>query len=105
MNIIRMHNMDSRTEAIHWVDAKLTEMMGELGDQISDGSSVWVDNVLKFRFRVRRLARFSGTLTVTRDCLHLHLPFPLPFPLLARSREGAAQVVLEKWLDENLPPA
>ena len=101
MNITRMHNMNTRQEATDWVDAKLTEMMGELGDQISDGSSVWVDNVLKFRFRVRRLARFSGTLTVTHDCLHLHLPFPL----LARFREGAAQVVLENWLDENLPPA
>ena len=101
MNIARMHNMNTRQEATEWVDAKLADVMGELGGRISDVSSVWVDNVLRFRFRVRRLARFSGTLTVTRDCLHVHLPFSL----LASFREDAAQAELEKWLDENLPPA
>ena len=94
MIITRMHNM-TQPEAVAWVDAKLSEMMGEFGDRVSDVSRAWVGNVLKFRFRVSRFARFEGTLTVTRDCLHLDLPF--------RSREGAARDALEEWLDKNLP--
>ena len=98
MIIARMHNM-TQPEAVAWVDAKLSEMMGEFGDRVSDVSRAWDGKVLKFRFRVSRFARFEGKLTVTRDCLHLDLPFPL----LARSREGAARAELDKWLDQNLP--
>ena len=97
MNITRMHNMNTQQEARDWVDAKLDEMKDAFGNQVYDVSGVWNDNVLRFRFRIGRLARFQGTLIVTRDCLHLDLPFPL----LARLREGTARAAADWWLGEN----
>ena len=99
MKITRMHGMTTQQEAIEWVDTRIGEMVGEFGNRVSDFSYTWYGNVIKFSFKVARLARFKGTLTVTRDCLHLDLPFPM----LARPREGAGRAQIGKWLDENLP--
>ena len=97
MRITRTHNMTEQ-EATEWVDTKLSEMMAEFGDSVSDVSQAWQSNVLMFRFSVSILARFEGTLTVTGE----HLDLNLPFPLLARSRERAAKAEINRWLDQNL---
>ena len=98
MRIQRTHNMTAQ-DAIAWLDTKLQEMLEEFGDSVSGVARVWEGNVLKFRFRVSRIARFEGTLTVTdRD-----LDLDLPFPFLAQSKEGAARVEINRWLNQNLP--
>ena len=86
-------------DAVAWVDTKLQEMLDEFGDAVSGVSREWQRSVLKFRFRVSRIAKFEGTLTVTDRNLDLDIPFPL----LARSKEGAARNEINRWLDQNLP--
>ena len=86
-------------DATAWADTKIVEMLDEFGDSVPDVQKAWDSNVLKFRFRAARIAKFEGKLTVTDRDLDLNLPFPL----LARSKEGRAREELDNWLDQNLP--
>ena len=97
MQITRQHNR-TRQQAKAWVDEKLTEMLHQFGDSVSDASHRWRGDTMEFAFRAAGLVSFRGTLAVTDSDFHLDLPFPL----LARGFESRATDEVNRWLDDNL---
>lgn len=99
LQITRQHNRNKQ-QAKAWVDVKLSEMLTQFGDSVSDTSYNWRGDTMEFAFRAAGLVSFSGTLAVTDTDFHLDLPFPF----LAKSFEPRAEVEVNRWLDDNLPP-
>ena len=97
MQITRQHNR-TKQQAKTWVDDKISEMLAQFGDSVSDISRNWRGDTLEFAFRAGGLVSFRGALIVTNSEFHLDLPFPF----LARGFEPRAEAEANKWLDDNL---
>ena len=97
MQITRQHKR-TKQQAKAWVDDKLTEMLQQFGDSVSDASHRWSGDTMEFAFRAAGLVSFSGTLAVTDSDFHLDLPFPF----LAQGFEPRAKAEVNRWLDDNL---
>ena len=97
MQITRRHNR-TKQQAKAWVDDKLTEMLTQFGDSVSDVSHRWRGDTLEFALKVMGLVSLNGALAVTDTDLHLDIPLPL----FAKSFEPRAEAEINKWLDDNL---
>ena len=100
MQITRQHNLSKR-QAKAWMDEKLSEMLQQFGDSVSDVSHQWRGDTLEFAFRVAGVMSFQGTLAVTDGDFHLDLPFPF----LAKGFESRVEAEANRWLDNNLTPS
>ena len=98
MKITRRHNQ-TKQQAKAWADDKLSELLRQFGDSVSDASHRWRGDTLEFKFRAMGMLNLRGTLAITDSDLRLNLPFPF----LAKGFEPRATAEVNRWLDSNLP--